>query len=280
MPAELISSITVLDNASDEWNRDLLSHHDFGALPVRRFYSSENCGFGAVVNFAVAQVDAAPEDIIWILNPDMILERSAAQILFHALETNLAEIISPVITTGAGGELIWYAGGDFDLDRGCTSHRKALPVDKDNNYSAVSFMTGAAPMLRLKDWLRLGGFRSDLFLYWEDADWSLRASALGFRMAVVHEAIVWHKVGGSSSDSGKSSAWYYHMHRNRLVVCGEYRSKISLVLGSGFTYTLRLIVRALRERSGIGEKLAASFTGMWNGLTARPLPTRRVTIVP
>ncbi len=40
-----------------------------------------------------------------------------------------------------------------------------------------------------------GGLLStDYFLYWEDVDWCFRVRQLGYRLAYVPSAIVWHKV--------------------------------------------------------------------------------------
>jgi N-acetylglucosaminyl-diphospho-decaprenol L-rhamnosyltransferase len=274
IPIGLYDSLTIIDNDSDPTNRALLEQADFSDRPIRVEFSSENSGFGSAMNRAVASLNADRTDHIWLLNPDMVVNHEAIQKLRAVLHRGEADIVSPVITTGSSAEIIWYAGGIMDLRRGCTSHLKRDPAGAAEPTSSVSFMTGAAPMMKLSSWEQLGGFRADLFLYWEDADLSLRAAAQGVRMAVVHHARVWHKVGASSSSTGKSDLWYYFMHRNRLVVCGEYYPKISLLAGTGASFTLRLLIRACREREGALRKLLASLRGIRDGLAANPSTKR------
>lgn len=268
IPIGTYDSLVVVDNGSDRENVSLLEFADFGTRPIRCIYSSDNSGFGSAMNRAVEALGAREEDHIWLLNPDMVVNGDAILRLRNALFSREADIVSPVITTGVAAESIWYAGGDMDLKRGCTSHKKDDPYNRSELLSAVSFVTGAAPMMAFATWRKVGGFRTDLFLYWEDADLSLRATALGFRMAVVNHARVWHKVGASSGSSGKSLLWYYFMHRNRLIICGAYHSPLSLLIGKGATITLRLFVRAARERDMAVQKCFASIRGVKDGILA------------
>ena len=62
----------------------------------------------------------------------------------------------------------------------------------------MSFVTGAAMMMHISTFELIGGFREDLFLYWEDVDLSLRAGRAGVRMELVPDARVWHAEGGSA----------------------------------------------------------------------------------
>lgn len=273
IPPHTYDSLVVIDNASNAKNRALLQETDFSSLPVNIVYSSVNSGFGVAMNHAIALLEAEQSDYVWLLNPDMVVNEAAVMQMRAVLNSGRADIVSPVITTGDSADLIWYAGGTMDLRRGCTSHEKRDPEGAADAISRVSFMTGAAPMMKLSTWQQLGGFRADLFLYWEDADLSLRAVAQGVKMAVVHHARVWHKVGGSSSNLGKSELWYYFMHRNRLIVCGQYYPKASLLVGTGATFTLRLLVRACREREGTLRKIFASIRGIMDGMR-RSLSTK------
>jgi GT2 family glycosyltransferase len=169
--------------------------------------------------------------------------------------------VSPVIVTGDGDE-IWFGGGHFDLRRGRTSHwdfRPSSLVDCD-------FLTAAAVMVSVSAWRKLGGFREDLFMYWEDADLCLRARALGIRMAVDPSIPIWHAVGATTSSEGKSALYYYYMERNRmLVLCDTYGRKYLLSVGI-MLETLRVLSRAIREPVGRIRKSNAAVRGIRDGI--------------
>lgn len=123
--------------------------------------------------------------------------------------------------------------------------------------------------MRGRTWRELDGFREDLFLYWEDADLSLRAAGQGKRLGLVGNAVIWHAEGGSGEDSGHSVAFHYYMQRNRILVLRPVVGLRRLVAGSGSRTVLRGLVRALQEPSGRGRKFAYSLIGLYDGIRGR-----------
>jgi GT2 family glycosyltransferase len=259
-------SVSILDNASVIAERASLRRIAAGTEGVEVFFSDENLGFGRGVNrlLDLASRHLDDDSLLWIVNPDLVVSPGAMLALSQALES--WHIVSPIIWTGQGADRrLWYSGGDIDTRRGLTT--MSTVGDPPTREREVSFITGAAPMMSAGTWRELGGFREDLFLYWEDAELSLRAVQLGLRMAVVPGANVWHAVGGSGEDSGRSEAYYYYMQRNRLLVCAPHSSRRDLVLGHGARYAARLIRAPLREDSGRLGKLRASLRGIAAGLS-------------
>jgi GT2 family glycosyltransferase len=225
------------------------------------------------VNVAVARLEPTDGDVIWILNPDTEVPSGTVAALRNALADGW-DVVSPqIITGGAEHPVVWFGGGDVDLRRGRTQHRRlGDPFAPAESLAPVacSFITGAAPMFTARAWRELGGLREDLFLYWEDADMSLRATGRGLRMAVVPGAVVWHARGGSSDDGHHSSVYYFYMQRNRMLVLRESGvSRGRLLLGPGGIETLRWSLRPLTEPRGRGGKLLASAKGLVAGLSAK-----------
>lgn len=263
--------ITILDNASGAAEvrvvRNILSDIPNACLVV----SHTNLGFGAGVNLAAEAARITPNDIVWVLNPDTAVSVGAVDKLRQVIHEDRADIVSPLIVTGPRTEpRIWFAGGDVDTRRGTSVHfQHGARVDQCPAQEVESpFITGAAPMFKGSIWLELKGFREDLFLYWEDADLSLRANLLKFRLMLVPSAIVWHREGGSSDEGdGLSSTYYYYAQRNRLVVCSGASSRACLALGTGLLETSRLLLKPLvRERRDRLRKFAASTAGLVAGL--------------
>lgn len=266
-----VSSITVVDNDSGGDEVRQLQLYAAARSNITVVAGSSNVGFGAGVNTGVASAPVEDGDYVWVLNPDTTVALDAAGVLREALERGDGDIVSPVIYTGqgTGRRSIWYSGGTIDYRRGVAWHDT---ITRDGPAFSTGFMTGAAPMMSLATWQMLGGFREDLFLYWEDVDLSARALDAGARLAVVPGAQIWHAQGGSTGHprGGMSQAYYYYGQRNRLVVLGSGASRLQLTMGAGLRETVRLLVRpAVRESAPRLSKTIASFRGLRDGWRGR-----------
>lgn len=236
--------------------------------------SADNLGFGAGVNRLADDLDDDDDDVIWILNPDTVVASGCVDRLRRHLAEHPRTIASPLILDVSGG--VWFAGGDLSVTAGRSTH--SLYGHDPEEISRVPFdtrfMTGAAMATTLAVWRELGGFRDDLFLYWEDAELSLRAHRSGVALTVVPDARITHLEGGSSSaGNGRSSTYYFYYARNRLRVCSVYTSKIDLLVGRGLVETARSMMKPLvKEKSARLSKTVASLRGSLSGIRAEPLP--------
>jgi N-acetylglucosaminyl-diphospho-decaprenol L-rhamnosyltransferase len=265
-----VDRIVVVDNASRQQDREdlvrLLETDDrVTVLP-----SATNVGFAAGVNLGVRHLDPRDEDVVVVLNPDTRVADGALEALAHTLERGEFDVVSPVIYTGDEQPTVWFAGGRVDLRRGETVHLGyGLTGPPETGNAEVSFVTGAAPAMTGRTWRELGGFREDLFLYWEDADLSLRAAARGKRLGVVGDAVIWHAEGGSAEGPGRGVAFYYYMQRNRIIVLRPVVGLRRLLTGPGAWPVLRTTFRALQEPVGRWRKSACSVMGLWDGIRGR-----------
>jgi N-acetylglucosaminyl-diphospho-decaprenol L-rhamnosyltransferase len=270
LATEPINEIFVLDNGSGdaEWDR-LMVIAETAESNVRWARNAENTGFAAGVNEGVRRLGTDRSEFLWILNPDTIVLPGATDAMADAMSNSEFGILSPVILAG-DSDKIWFVGGSVDHSRGLSKHEsfgRALEVF--SGIHSTAFMTGAAPMFRREVWEDLGGFREDLFLYWEDSDLSNRATKLGIAMGVVGDATIRHAEGGSSAGTGRGPAYYYYMQRNRLLVERQYSSRINLLLGRGFLVTLKLALRPLRESEQRPRKFFAGVKGVTVGAFTR-----------
>lgn len=232
-------------------------------------FSGENVGFGAAANDLIASARGlTDEDLVWVLNPDTTVDPEAALSLMAFVEENPRSIASPVIVSGEAGEKVWFAGGRLNLRTGESSHFTAVPDCEGREALDVSFLTGAAIMTKVTTWRELGGFREDLFLYWEDADLCIRAARNNVTLCVVPTSVIWHRVGASSSARPvKSLEWYYYLLRNRLIVCSQAPHDLPrLVIGWGLIPTANHLYRALREPGPFWARVAAMVRGTRDGI--------------
>jgi UDP-N-acetyl-D-mannosaminuronic acid transferase (WecB/TagA/CpsF family) len=129
----------------------------------------------------------------------------------------------------------------------------------------TEILSGAAMFMSLSTWNKLGGFRPDLFMYWEDTDFSIRARHAGVQLFVEPRAEIWHAEGGTmSSDSGMSRLYYRFNCRNRIIVLFEHRK---LRKPMALAKTILRPVRPLRdETSDRALKVCAGYRGTAEGL--------------
>lgn len=262
---EGVGAIVVVDNCStirDEWDQVQRIAAQFERVEAYR--SSSNRGFGAGVNLAVSRLPTHIVSLL-IVNPDAYLVSGCLRDLERCLSDWGGEaIIAPTILTEDGS--VWSRGGEVDIARGCIQPSRA----SSRGQRQVSFVSGAV-LLMERNWFdRLGGFREDLFMYWEDTDLCLRAQAKKLSLLVIDNAVAVHAVGQSSNQGAdrKSVLWHYYMQRNRLVVCSDWGAYPGgLVLGRGRRVMLRLVWTACMDRKR-GRKCLAAVIGILDGLSA------------
>ncbi|MBP2437066.1 glycosyltransferase family 2 protein [Microbacterium amylolyticum] len=263
-----IDRVSVVDNYSTAHER-LAIEEVIRQSPIEAAFTplEENIGFGAGVNRGFAALGSTPEDLVWIVNPDAEVNSDALSSLAGRIVDGDADIVSPLILTGSRAQpVVWFGGGSIIESEGRTKHvHFGERLDGLTGLTPADFLTGAAPMMRSRVFDQMGGFREDLFLYWEDADFSRRAAAAGLRLAVDLDAHIWHAVGGSGDRSGKSAVYYYHMQRNRMLVAAPWTSRWNLLLGRGLKETLKLSLRPLKEPQARLVKLKSGFRGLRDG---------------
>jgi N-acetylglucosaminyl-diphospho-decaprenol L-rhamnosyltransferase len=279
LTAECVESLSVFpnveifiwDNCSEFKNWVGLLHACERMNNVRLHRSEFNLGYGGGINRGIELAAPTADDYLWIMNSDMRVEGDALTPLLAALEDGGVEMVAPFTFSGDPERpRVYFAGGILDLDGVRAIHWSVGQDFHPSGYDPIpcSYLNGACLLLRFETWLRLGGMRDDLFLYWEDADLSFRAGKLGMRLAAVPTAVMWHRVGASTSDEGLSRVAYYYSARNRILVGITWGVALrSFLMGRGAPETFRILIRPLlHERLDRRGRWLAAFKGTLAGL--------------
>jgi Predicted glycosyltransferases len=177
--------------------------------------SAENVGFGGGMNLGVARAEELGATCFLLLNPDARIDAPAWRRLLSAASPEA--LVAPRIVDGAGRP--WFDGADVYLSDGRTMGAKHRSTRQGE--PRWEWLTGACLLVHDELWRKVGGFDEDYFLYWEDVDLSRRIVAAGGRLEVVRDAVVVHDEGGTHAETtraeAKSSTYYYHSIRNRLM---------------------------------------------------------------
>ena len=209
--------VTVVDNDSSDGTADFIAD----AFPdVHVIRSSSNLGFAAGINLAVRDLAARPHppEHLLLLNPDATLDPDALGYLLDTLEVDpQAAIVCPLILR-EDHTTIWFAGGAIDRSLGDSPHEhQGEPAEIVAGVFRTGRACGCAMLMRLAEYQGFGGMRDELFLYWEDTEFSLRVTDAGRTVLIDTRAHCYH-AASASSGGGTSFTYEYYMTRNRLYV--------------------------------------------------------------
>ena len=124
------------------------------------------------------------------------------------------------VSDPSGVELINSTGNGVDACGNGYDRSWLAPAKQEHDSPAVFGICGGACAISARAWRQLGGMRQDLFMYYEDTDFSYRLRRAGYRVQYVRQAQARH-AHAASSDSA-SEAFTTWNTRNRLRVATRY----------------------------------------------------------
>ncbi len=286
--------LVVVDNASRDGSSQRLRQ---AALEVVE--TDSNLGFGAGVNLGARGMD---EDVLVLLNNDATVEEGFLDALTapltpgvslglaattalivlsgrwrpaHAGEDGLTGLdgsrwhrVGPaaeardegLVLVNSTGNMVDAAGNGYDRDW-------LTRLDQFEAPPEVFGLCGGACAIRREVWEELGGFREDLFMYYEDTELSWRVRELGMRIRFVPEAVVYHDHGASS---GPGSPMFLRVNtRNRVLVAAQHAPWPVLARALS-----RTVLRAARHgfRGPVAQGLAEALRSLPPHLVSRSSP--------
>lgn len=102
------------------------------------------------------------------------------------------------------GKVFWYAGGYIDWKNVYVFHRGVDEVD-NGQYDLLEeteFITGCLFCFTKRIVEKVGYWDERFFLYWEDADYSVRILKKGFKLIYNPSIVIWHKNAQSTQGPG------------------------------------------------------------------------------
>jgi GT2 family glycosyltransferase len=199
------TEIIVVDNGSRDGTPCWLRAH---YPAIRVIESTSNRGYAGGNNIGIA---AATAPSVLVLNPDTILHPGALAAMLHAAVERPRSFINPKLlqdddTINACGNQMHFTGITTCIGLGDDPARHS-------GVRPVFALSGAAILAAKADWLALGGFDPQYFMYLEDTDLSLRARLRGYRLLCVADAVVSHRYALKMTPRK-----FHQLERNRLLL--------------------------------------------------------------
>ena len=285
--------LVIVDNASGDGSVERLRREGLTVVE-----SSENLGFGAGVNLGA---QGMVEDVLVLLNNDAVAKPDFLEALLRTLsdppsatapaaatarillagrwkpaaQGRQDALVSPhtgrwtrvsdeAAARGEGEVLVNSTGNQVDASGNGYDRDWLVPAGQEHSPSEVFGLCGGACAIRREAWQALGGFREDLFMYYEDTDLSWRLRERGWRVVYVREAVVLHE---HASSSGTGSAMFIRVNTRNRILTAAAHSPAPVVMQA----LARTVVRALRgpQRGPVMTGLAQAVAGLPRELRQR-----------
>lgn len=194
----------VVDNASTDGSleaaKQKFSRAHFIASP-------ENLGFAGGANLGIRFALEKGADAIFLLNPDAVIEPRTLASLAKTNEHCGRGVWSPRVLRPDGS--VWFESGHIDWKRLRAVHAEAVG---NTNVIDTEFVSGCAMYIDKEVFKTTGILDESFFLYYEDADFCVRAKKHGFPIRVARDISVIHH---EMSEENKPRKTYWLVHSGK-----------------------------------------------------------------
>lgn len=192
--------VVVVDNASRDGSLEL-ARASFGRAHF--VVNEKNVGFAAGMNVGIRFALSKGAEYVWVLNNDTIVGKDSLSELVSASKASGRAILSPLILTPSGKT--WFSAGKIDFVRMRAIHAEPGVPSREHAPYETGYLTGCALFVPKEVFGTVGLFDEGFFLYYEDADFSIRAKSSGYKPLVVPGSVVVH--GEQSVDNPEKIYW-------------------------------------------------------------------------
>lgn len=223
--------IIVVDNGSSD-DSFTTAKKDF---PDCSFIENgKNLGFAAGMNRGIRSALERGADFVWLFNYDAQAAPDSLSLLIDTASSHQeAGLLSPAITDQHGKA--WFAKGQIDFLRMRAIHIRPEPRELAAGAYPSRFLTGCALLIRRDVFEKIGFLDERFFLYYEDADFCLRAANAGFGCLIVPGARVKH-----TEISSENPEKTYHLVYSGLIFSKQHAPRILKPWLAGYATIRRL----------------------------------------
>ncbi len=214
--------IMVIDNGSGDDSPKTLKE----SLPdVIVHCLPQNKGFAAGCNVGLQYALDHQFEYALLINNDAFSEPDMLSKLMHEASPQIA-LLSPKIYYESEPSKIWFAGGSqhstlLELrDRG-RGEFDSLVWQKNQD---VDYLLGTCLLVNIEAVKKVGLLNEQFFMYYEDLDWSIRFRAANYRLRLVADAHLYHRVAISSGGINSPLRRYY-LARSSFIFFYTHRHK-------------------------------------------------------
>jgi GT2 family glycosyltransferase len=181
------------------------------------FRSEQNLGFTGGINFLISRVEEDPAVFryVFLLNPDASLGPDVISGLLACMN-NKPDVaaVSPLIFNTDGSP--WYTGGVLNFKRGSVESAGLRDEENDTTCIEVDVFSGCAVLFDVEKLIHSGMFNEKLFMYYDEAELSIRLKKSGYKVLYCPFIKIFHDVSFTTRKISHRKTYY--MTRNKFLV--------------------------------------------------------------
>lgn len=202
--------VIVVDNNSDVQTvmrlKELEKKKKIGNL----ISNSRNEGFTSAANKGIKSGMKQKADRILLLNQDIEIEKGQLDYLMN----NNGDIVAPVIKFQRNKQWIYDYGGRVNFLIGRTYHIEKTSYKSQSVSDKLDYVSGCCMLIKSRVFEKIGLPDEKYFMYFEDADFCLRAQKAGFSTRIESKYVITHHL-----QEGHRKKFKQHMY----LLASNYR---------------------------------------------------------
>jgi len=239
-----VFEVTEENAKGGKFNRPLYEKYDVDRRMIL-IRNKNNYGFAGGNNVGVKfALGVLNPDYILLLNNDTVVDPKFLDELVKVAESDeKIGIVGPKIYYYDNPNIIQTIGASINFWTGTITQLGCGKNDKDikirSDVIPVDYVWGACFLIKVNVITDIGLLDPDLFLYTEEADWSLRAKIEGYYSVSSLTAKIWHKHMASSK---KLRSTVYYSMRNRMILQRKYSTNLQFLFSLPYFVAYRPFV--------------------------------------
>lgn len=206
--------VIVIDNCSTDQTAAAIREQFPGTIVIEK---TENSGGAGGFNIGLQFAWDNHYPYCWLLDNDVIVDKDALTHLVNTLNSHPNATICGSQILIADSDIIQECGGMIDWRHGnviLNQHGKPRgPAPSNTSIKSVDYCAACSMLVRVCDIELVGKIDPDMFIFWDDIEWSTRIKSIGKSVLCNADSIVWHHFNGYKP----SNTWrVYYRIRNKL----------------------------------------------------------------
>ena len=259
--------VVLVDNGSVDGSAERLAE----SVPeIRLIRNGKNLGFAAGCNVGMRDALARGAEWVLLLNNDTVV---APDFLTHLIQVAEKDpnigVLNPKIYFFDPPDRLSYAGGVHQRWRlfPRTFGLRQKDAGQFDRVREVNFLSGCAMLIKADVIRQIGLFEEIYFHFFEDIEWSLRATRAGFKGMYVPQAVIWHKEHYDTDRNQSSGFSEFYLARNHIIFARKHVPLYDWPLKMTW-FGAWMIYRTLVFSSSLEwTKIGSLFKGFWSGCT-------------
>jgi GT2 family glycosyltransferase len=191
--------------------------YDNQSSKVTLVKSDKNLGFAGGCNLGINCAFSDEElDYFLLLNNDTIVDSNfLTEMMKVCLDNDNSCLVGASIFSYWNRNEVWFEAGKVRWSSPTIGNHMRLKTKTE--VAETGFITGCCMMIPRKVIMKVGLLDQEYFLYFEDADYCLRAHKMGMKLLIATKAKIYHKISSASTKAPVRPTAIYWSHMSRLL---------------------------------------------------------------